>query len=179
MDAAVPSDAGADLTRLPPGRRRVRLVLPGSFRSKGTLMIDPARRRILFLCIANSARSQMAEGLARALYADRVEARSAGSRPSRVHPMAVEVMAELGIDISEASSTSVKVVDPRGVDTVVTLCREEVCPVFLGKAERLQWPLPDPAAIDGGREAIRDAFRAVRDLIRSNLVELLGPETRR
>lgn len=132
---------------------------------------------VLFLCVANSARSQMAEGLARAFHGDRVQAQSAGSHPSRVHPAAVAVMAELGIDISAARSTSVEDVDPETVDTVITLCAEEVCPVFLGQARRLHWPLPDPAGGSGDVDALRDSFRKTRDEIRRRLRELLGEET--
>ncbi len=131
--------------------------------------------KLLCLCVANSARSQMAEGLARAFH--EVEVQSAGSHPTRVNPQAIKVMAELGIDISGAESTSVDTIDPDSVDTVITLCAEEVCPVFLGKAERFHWPLPDPAAVEGDIDAIRDSFRRTRDEIRRRLVGLLGPET--
>ena len=126
-------------------------------------------RQILFLCVANSVRSQMAEGLARAFHSDKVQAQSAGSFPSGVHPLAVEALDELGIDISNAESKSVGSIDPDTVDTVITLCAEEVCPVFLGDAERLDWVLPDP----GGDP---DSYRHVRDEIRKRLTDLLGPE---
>jgi arsenate reductase len=125
---------------------------------------------ILFLCVANSARSQMAEGLARARFGDRVRVQSAGSAPSRLNPVAVEVMAEIGIDISGQSSKSVETIDPATVDTVVTLCAEEVCPVFLGQARRLHWPLPDPAAAPP--DARLEKFREVRDEIARRLIEL-------
>ena len=92
---------------------------------------------ILFLCVRNSARSQLAEGLARALFGDRVRVQSAGSEPAFVHPLAKVVLAELGIDASAQSSKSVQSIDPSTVDTVITLCAEEVCPVFLAKAQRL------------------------------------------
>lgn len=133
------------------------------------------RERMLFLCVANSARSQMAEGLARAFHGDRVKAQSAGSHPGGVHPVSVWVLQELGIDISGASSTSVDDVDPATVDTVITLCAEEVCPVFLGEARRLHWPFPDP--VSAGDGDVIEGFRRVRDGIRERLVELLGPET--
>lgn len=116
----------------------------------------------------------MAEGLARAFHG--IEVQSAGSHPTRVNPFAVEVMAELGIDISGAESTLVDTIDPGTVDTVITLCAEEVCPVFLGDATRLHWPLPDPAAVEGSDEVIRESFRMVRDDIRRRLVGLIGPE---
>src|SRR3546814_9614205 len=89
--------------------------------------------RILFLCVANSARSQMAEGLTRYLLGDRATVMSAGSAPSRVNPYAVEAMAEIGIDISGHRSKSVDDIDPAEVDLVVTLCAEEDCPVLPGR----------------------------------------------
>lgn len=118
---------------------------------------------LLFLCVANSARSQMAEGLARHLFGDRVRVQSAGSQPSRVNPLAVQAMAELGIDLGAHRSKSVDDIDPATVDTVITLCAEEICPAWLGKATRLHWALPDPA--HGGIET----FRSVRDEIRRRL----------
>ena len=125
---------------------------------------------ILFLCVANSARSQIAEGLARARFAARTRVQSAGSAPSAVNPMAIEVLAEVGIDISRHTSKSVDTIDPASVDLVVTLCAEEVCPVFLGRARRLHWPLPDPASAPP--EQKRQRFREVRDQIAARLVEL-------
>ena len=137
-------------------------------------------RRLLFLCVANSARSQMAEGLARSLFGDAVQVQSAGSRPSRVNPLAIEVLAEAGLDISGQRSKSVDSIDPASVDVVVTLCAEEVCPAFLGTAKRLHWPIPDPACDDPtlGRGQHLARFRAARDAIRARLLagrkELLG-----
>ncbi len=126
-------------------------------------------KSILFLCVANSARSQMAEGLARARFGSAVPVESAGSRPSRLNPLAVAVMAEVGVDISGHESTGVDAVDPARVGTVVTLCAEEVCPAFLGDARRLHWPLPDPAGAAGSEEERRQRFRAVRDEIARRL----------
>ncbi len=100
---------------------------------------------VLFLCVANSARSQMAEGIARALAPASVKISSAGSQPSRLNPLAVRALAEIGIDISGQVSKSVNEIPPDDVDTVITLGAEEVCPVWLGKATRLHWGLPDPA----------------------------------
>jgi arsenate reductase len=122
---------------------------------------------LLFLCVANSARSQMAEGLAKAMFGDRVRVQSAGSQPSRVNPLAIEVMREIGIDISAQHSKSVDVIDPASVDTVITLCAEEVCPLWPGPIARLHWPLPDPAAAEP--EAQLERFRAVRDELRERL----------
>ncbi len=137
------------------------------------------KRRILFLCVANSARSQMAEGLARALLGRDTEVQSAGSRPSKVNPYAIEAMAELGIDMSGHRSKSVEEIDPQAVDVVITLCAEEVCPVLPGRVRRLHWPIPDPASSDPAisAEEMRVRFRRARDQIRerlAGLVELLG-----
>ena len=123
---------------------------------------------LLFLCVANSARSQMAEGLARARYGARVRIQSAGSRPSQVNPLAVEVMAEVGIDITSQRSKSVDTVkvdtiDSSSVDLVVTLCAEEVCPGFLRVARQVHWALPDPGASTGPQDERRERFRGVRD----------------
>ena len=130
-------------------------------------------RSVLFLCVANSARSQMAEGLARARFGDRVLVQSAGSTPTRVNPAAVAAMRELGIDISAQSSKAVSGLDLTGIDTVVTLCAEEVCPVVPGSVRRLHWPLPDPAAAP--EEFRPQRFRDVRDAIAARL-EQLEPE---
>ncbi len=111
---------------------------------------------VLFLCVANSARSQMAEGLARELFGDAVRVQSAGSRPSRVNPLAIEVMSEIGIDLSGHQSKSVDTIDPTSVELLITLCAEEVCPVFLSRAPRLHWPLRDP---DRGQEDLTDEER--------------------
>lgn len=129
---------------------------------------------ILFLCVANSARSQMAEGLARHMFGPDVTVLSAGSAPSSVNPHAVEAMAELGIDISAQRSTSVDEIDIRALDLVVTLCAEEVCPVLPGRVRQLQWPILDPASKDVSisPDAMRERFRAARDRIRASLRSL-------
>ena len=126
---------------------------------------------ILFVCVANSARSQMAEGLARKLFGARVTVQSAGSEPSRVNPYAIEVMREVGVDLTTHRSKSVQAIDPASVGTVITLCAEEVCPVFLGKVRRLHWPLPDPARNDPtmSRDEMLARFRATRDQIHGRI----------
>lgn len=133
---------------------------------------------ILFLCVANSARSQMAEGLARARLGDRAVIQSAGSQPSRVNPYAVEVMGELGIDLETHASKSVDTIDPNTVDLVITLCAEEVCPAFLGTVRRLHWPIPDPATSDPAvsRDELLHRFRTARDTIRAMLEDLAARE---
>lgn len=124
-------------------------------------------RGVLFLCRANSCRSQIAEGLARRLLPDTVRVFSAGSRPSEVHPRAVEALREIGIDISGQRSKPVDAVPAHAIDCVITLCAEgeEDCPVFPGPVVRLHWPIPDPAAVEGGPDEVMAAFRAVRDEI--------------
>ena len=130
-------------------------------------------KRILFMCVANSARSQMAEGLARAMLGDRVIVESAGSQPAVVNPYAVEAMAEAGIDITGHRSKSVDEIDIQGLDLVITLCAEEVCPVLPGKVPRLHWPIPDPASKEPlPPEIMRERFRAARDDLRGKLAAL-------
>lgn len=114
----------------------------------------------------------MAEGLAKSLFKNNDVIQSAGSKPSVVNPFAIQVLDEVGIDISGQRSKSVDEIDPSTVDTVITLCGEEVCPVFLGKAERLYWPLPDPASQEGSIEQKLRKFREVRDEISKRLKTL-------
>ena len=120
-------------------------------------------RGILFLCVANSSRSQMAEGLARDIAPPGTLTFSAGSEPARVSPYAVRVMQEVGIDISGARSKSVDDIQVSKVDTVITLCAEEVCPAFSHAVEKLHWPFPDPAAESGDDGQVMSAFRRTRD----------------
>ena len=136
-------------------------------------------KRILFLCVENSARSQMAEGLARHILGGRAEVMSAGSRPSTVNPHAIAVMSEIGIDITGHRSKSVDTIEPTSIDLVVTLCADEVCPVMPGRVRRLHWPIPDPVA--RASECSRERFRAAREQIRErmkNLVEIVGGSDR-
>lgn len=132
--------------------------------------------RILFLCVANSARSQMAEGLARHLLGAHAHVLSAGSMPTQVNPYAIAAMAELSIDISRQQSKSVDTIDPATIDMVVTLCADEVCPIMPGKVKRLHWPIADPANTDGDQSAgeIQVRFRIARDQIKTRLEVLRG-----
>lgn len=128
-------------------------------------------KNILFMCVANSARSQLAEGLAKHIFGDKARVESAGSLPSgRVQPWAVSALKEIGIDIAGYWSKSVEDLDPEFVaelDFVITLCAEEVCPVINSKARRLHWPIQDPAS---AREADKpEAFRRAREEIRKKL----------
>lgn len=132
------------------------------------------RRSILFLCVANSARSQMAEGLARAHFGPEIRVQSAGSSPTRVNPFALRAMAEQHIDISAQRSTSVVDIDPSSVDLVITLCAEEVCPRVFSSIPHLHWPLPDPDRKD---EVLSDAermthFRQTRDALQERIEAL-------
>lgn len=125
--------------------------------------------RIVFLCVANSARSQMAEGLARAMLPPNIEVASAGSQPSKVHPLAIAAMAQAGIDITSHHSKAIAETSPETADLVITLCDEEVCPVVPGAVKRLHWPIADPAAAD-----TIEAFCAARDQISARISILAG-----
>ena len=127
--------------------------------------------KILFLCVANSARSQMAEGLARRELGEIAEVVSAGSSPSKVNPLAIEVLAEIGVDIKSHKSKSIDNIDLKYVDLIVTLCAEEVCPIVPGKIKKFHWPFPDPA-VPGTVDAQRKAFTTVRDGILVKIREL-------
>lgn len=130
-------------------------------------------RGLLFLCVANSARSQMAEGIARSLAPRGVGVNSAGSAPAAVNPLAVQVMREIGIDISRQASKPVSEVKLGAIGTVVTLCAEEVCPIFPGPVQRVHWPLPDPAAARGSLRDRLKAFRRVRTELRYRIGALM------
>jgi arsenate reductase len=136
---------------------------PGDWRTEAAELRAIRPRHILFLCVANSARSQMAEGIARSLAPPRVKISSAGSFPASVHPQAVRVLEEIGIDISGHRSKGLDSIDAGSVDAVITLCADEVCPLYLGKAHRVHWGLPDPAGVTGTDGTRRNAFRNVRD----------------
>ncbi len=133
---------------------------------------------ILFLCVANSARSQIAEGVARSMAPTGVEVWSAGSRPTSVRPEAIAVLREIGLDISSHRSKAVEEIPASEVDTVVTLCGEEECPLFLGKATRLHWGLPDPAAVTGSEDQRMSAFRETRDELRRRLAAFFANSDR-
>jgi len=131
------------------------------------------RKKILFLCTGNSARSQMAEGFARALGADAIEARSAGLDPRGIHPLTPKVMAEKGIDLTMHTSKGFHVADAAAADLVITLCgnADERCPILPGRVKRLHWPLEDPAAATG-EDAI-EVFRRVRDEVETHVSDLI------
>jgi arsenate reductase (thioredoxin) len=124
-------------------------------------------KTVLFLCVANSARSQMAQGLARHHFGDHVTAYSAGSKPSgQINPLAVQAMRDAGIDISSHTSKSVDQFDLSKLDLVITLCAEEVCPAVPGIFKRLHWPIDDPAGPN-----TPEAFIKARNLILQKLMD--------
>lgn len=116
--------------------------------------------RVLFLCTHNSARSQMAEGILRELGQGKIEVFSAGSEPTSVHPLAIEVMSGRGIDLSTQRSKHMQEYLGQDFDYVITVCDQirEVCPVFPGEPEHIHWSFPDPAAIDGSLKARESGF---------------------
>jgi arsenate reductase len=129
--------------------------------------------KILFMCVANSARSQLAEGIAKKILGESFDIRSAGSVPTKVNPFAIRALGEIGIDCHSHYSKTVSDLSDdfvEQVDYVITLCAEEVCPVLISKAKKLHWPLPDPAGGSGEDEVQMNRFRRTRDDIQK-LVE--------
>ena len=127
--------------------------------------------RVLFVCTHNSARSQMAEGMVRAWGGGRFEALSAGTEATRVRPEAMEVMREIGIDISGHES---KTIDPfigEAFEWVITVCdaAKESCPVIPGARQQAHWSIDDPSAVEGSEEERLEAFRTARDVIRDRV----------
>jgi arsenate reductase (thioredoxin) len=138
-------------------------------------MTEPVRfHSLLFLCVANSARSQIAEALARKRFGDAVRVQSAGSAPTRVNPLALAVLAEIGLDAADQYSKHVDTIDPASVDLVITLCSEEACPLFLGDATRLSWAMPDPDRSEGDPSPSErlERFRKTREAIAARIEAL-------
>lgn len=139
--------------------------------------MDKVKERVLVLCTGNSCRSQIAEAWINHLFGDRVEAHSAGHMPSGyVHPLAIKVLGEVGIDISDARSKHMNEYLEQPFDKVLTVCdpARQVCPVFPGKMERIHQPFEDPSFIVGTEEVKLEAFRKTRDEIREWVVVLFG-----
>lgn len=136
------------------------------------------QQRVLILCTGNSGRSQMAEGLLRALAGDQFEVFSAGSKPSVVNPLAIAAMDERGIDIRSHRSKHLNAFLKQPFDYVITVCDNaaEACPLFSGKAERIHWSFPDPAAVEGSEDERLASFRQVRDAIEAQLRTWLQTE---
>jgi len=135
-----------------------------------------ARRRVLFLCTHNSARSQMAEGFLRALAGDRFEVESAGTEATRVHPLAIRAMDEAGIDLRTHTSKTIDRFIGQEWDYVITVCdnANERCPVFPGRTTRLHWSFDDPSAARGTGEQRIEVFRRCRDEIKARVQKLLA-----
>lgn len=125
------------------------------------------KKKILFICTHNSARSQMAEGYMNAKYGNHYEVFSGGTEVTRVHPMAIAVMQEIGIDISGHRSKLIDDLFGKGIETVVTVCdsAQKACPFFPGAQEVIHQSFPDPSAFKGSDEEVRAGFRKVRDEI--------------
>lgn len=131
------------------------------------------KKRVLFLCTANSSRSQMAEGIANHLWGDQMEAFSAGTQASFVNPIAIEVMNEIGIDISKHRSKNLSEFDGQSFDYVITLCGDanETCPLYIGGTKKTHIGFDDPAKATGTHDEIMQEFRRVRDEIKAKLNE--------
>ena len=142
----------------------------------------PMKPRVLILCTANSARSQMGEAILRQLAGDRFDVVSAGTHASSVHPLAIAAMREVEFDISGQRSKSVDEFRGQEFEAVITVCDQarDACPVFAGRAARVHYSIPDPAAVEGTDEERLEAFRRARDLLFSCLCEFVavatGPE---
>ena len=129
------------------------------------------KQQVLILCTANSARSQMAEGLLRNLAGERFDIFSAGAKPSTVNPLAIKAMDERGIDIRSHRSKHLNEFLQQPFDYVITVCdtAAESCPIFPGPAKRIHWSFPDPAALEGSEEERLASFRTVREVIENQL----------
>lgn len=129
------------------------------------------KKRVLFLCTHNSARSQMAEGLLRNLAGEQFEVFSAGTEQTRVQPLAIEAMREIGIDIGGHRSKTLDELTGEQFDYVITVCdrANESCPIFPGATERIHWSFDDPTGATGTEEQKLRAFRTVRDAIQQRL----------
>ena len=133
------------------------------------------RKKVLFLCTGNSCRSQMAEGFLRRMAGDKFEVFSAGVKPTQVNPLAIKVMAEIGIDISKHRSKSAMEFIGQQFDYVITVCdnAKQTCPVFPGHYEKLHWSLEDPAEAKGSEEERLVVFRRIRDEIKNNVLAFI------
>ena len=135
-------------------------------------------KNILFLCTANSSRSQMAEGIVNNLFGDKIAAFSAGTQASFVNPMAIEVMKEIGIDISKHRSKNLSEFDGQSFDYVITLCgnANETCPLYIGGTKKTHIGFDDPAKATGTRNEIMSDFRRVREEIKEKLTAFFQAE---
>ena len=133
------------------------------------------QKGILFLCTGNSCRSQMAEGFARKMLTKDLKIFSAGLEPKGVHPIAVKVMQEVGIDISHQKSKNISEIPLDKINIIITLCGDaaERCPIFPGKVKKIHWAIENPAKARGSEEEIAIVFRKVRDNIKSYIISYL------
>ncbi|HIB52869.1 MAG TPA: arsenate reductase ArsC [Candidatus Marinimicrobia bacterium] len=133
------------------------------------------KKKVLFICTGNSCRSQMAEGLLRDMAGDRFDVFSAGTHPSKVHPMSTAVMAEDGIDISEHTSDFIDDYLNKGIDIVITVCdsADSLCPSFPGDVERIHWSIDDPFQGWDIKNNKIDSYRETRDILKKNIKELI------
>jgi len=133
------------------------------------------KKKVLFLCTGNSARSQIAEGLMKSMGGEQMEVKSAGILPSHVHPLAIRVMDEVGIDISKQTSKSQDQFLKEEFDYIITLCDHAAmaCPNFPGQGKRLHWSIEDPAMAIGTMDERVAVFRRARDEIRTRIELLL------
>ena len=131
-------------------------------------MKKEGRKRVIFLCTGNSARSQMAEGLMRYLGGDEFEVCSAGVEPQGVNPLAISVMKEIGIDISDQRSKHLDEYLNKKFDYIITLCDHaaKTCPLFPGEGERIHHGFPDPVSVKGTDKERLEMFRKVRDQLK-------------
>ena len=139
------------------------------------------KSKVLILCTGNSARSQMAEGLMREMGGNCFEVASAGVSPTQLRPEAVEVMKEIGIDISRHFSKDVNRFVADNFDYVITVCdnANEHCPVFPGQAKRIHWSFADPAQVEGDEATKLSAFRTIRDQIKARIETFIESTTSR
>ena len=137
------------------------------------------KRSVLILCTGNSARSQMAEGILRQIAGDNFDVESAGVEPSSVRSEAIDVMREIGVDISSHRSKSVDEFVNQQFDYVITVCdhAKDNCPIFPGNATRIHWSFEDPAAVRGPDEKRLTAFRSIRDEISERLEKFVAEQT--
>jgi len=137
------------------------------------------KKKVLFVCTGNSVRSQMAEGLLKALGSGQWDVQSAGVFSSYVHPLAIQVMKEIGIDISQQTSNAMDQFVSEKFDYVITLCDHaaKFCPTFRGRGKRLHWPFEDPAGAAGTTEERLIAFRRIRDGIKGKIEGFLESES--
>lgn len=136
------------------------------------------KKRVLFLCTANSCRSQMAEGLINHFLGDKISAFSAGTEATYVNPTAIEVMKEIGINISNHQSKNLTAFDGQNFDYVITLCGDanETCPLYIGGTKKTHIGFDDPAKAKGSKEEILQGFRRVRDEIKEKLTAFFQAE---